>query len=171
MLKLNKYQSSNKLNEAVFMQLSSDGELEVYEGSPVGIELYSAFSKEFTSALRETIDLDLTQEEKQKQKEIIKWMAEGTKPSQESKDFLDYCEKKTLSRFTKVYAMITKSFVNIKLSDDDAKSIGVKLTKTNSISFSVDNIVKFYEAVPDITKQIGDFIAVRENFTKGSLMS
>jgi hypothetical protein len=174
MLNISNYQTAKNVDKPQFMQLKSvlTGELETTEeGKPVGIELHSMHSRAFTNALRDTVDLDLDQEEKQKQKDILKWIAEGVKPSQESKEFLEYCEKKTTDRFTRVYALITTKLVNLQLTDDDAKTLGVKIGKNGDVSCTTDNLVKFYSQLPDVTKQMGDFMAERKNFMVSSSKS
>lgn len=174
MLNIKSLQTSKRLDEKRFLHLmhGETGEpLLTDDGLKVGIEIYSMHSKTFRDALRDTVDLDLSQEEKTKQSDILKWIGEGTKPSDESKDFLEYCEKKTKDRFVKVYAKITSSLVNLKLSEDDAKELDVKLTKDGYPVNSHQNIYKLYLQLPDLTSQIGDFSAEKKNFTHSSKVS
>ena len=174
MINIKSLQTSKRLDEKRFLHLCNgeNGEpLLTDDGKKIGVEIYSMHSFSFRDALRDTVDLDLSQEEKTKRADILKWIEEGVKPSAESKDFLSYCEKKTKDRFVKVYAKITSSLVNFKISESDAKELDVKLTNSGDIVNSQQNIYKLYLQLPDLTTQIGDFAADKKNFTSSSKKS
>lgn len=171
MLNLKSYSKSNLLQEAAFVQLKNPetGALEFTEsGEPIGFELYSVQSKEFTRAMRKTAHLGLTKSEQEKQVEILGWIADGTKPSEENLEYLEYCEDKVVKRFQRVFAMVTKKLHHITLEPEDAESIGVKVSKLGRVTETVDNIHQLYIALPDLSSQIGDSIRATENFTKAS---
>jgi len=167
MLNVKSFSKTNKLQQAAFIQLKDPetGEL-VFdnEGNKVGVEVYSANSGEFKRALRSTVDIGLTKKEDERQKEINDWIAEGTKPSEENLDFLEQCEDKIVERFQRVYALATKKLHNIKLDEESAKELGIKITASGKVSETTENIYRLYVALPDLTSQIGDAIVDKQNF-------
>lgn len=169
MLNVKQFSKSNKLQQVAFVQLkdTETGDLLTTEdGKKVGFELHSVQSNEFKRALRSTADLGLTKKEQERQKEISEWISEGTKPSDESLDFLDACEDKVTKRMQRVFALVTKKLHHIELPEDFADENGIKLLKGGKVSESVDNIHALYIALPDLSAQIGDAIADKQNFTK-----
>lgn len=167
MISIKNYSKTNKLQEAAFVQIKNPetGELEFAEnGEKVGFELHSMQSNEFKRALRSTADLGLTKAEQEKQKQVSEWIQEGTKPSDENLDFLDYCEDKVTKRMQRVFAMVTKKLHHIELTEEDAAAIDVKVTPTGKVKETVANIHALYVALPDLSAQIGDAIADKQNF-------
>lgn len=166
MLSINKYSTANKLQSAAFVQLKNPetGELEFTEsGDKIGFELHSVKSNEFKRAFRTTADLGLTKAEQERHAEIAKWIEEGTKPSEESLDFLDECESKSALRMQKALALVTKKLHHIELTAEDAKQIGVKVNKGKVVE-TPENIHALYVALPDLSAQIADAIADSQNF-------
>ena len=167
MINIDSYSKSNKMQNAAFVQLKNPDtdELSVTkDGEKVGFELFSIQSKEFKRAMRLTADIALTKKEQEKHKKVSDWINEGTKPSLENLDFLDECEDKITKRMQRVFAMVIKRLHHIELSDKDAESIGVKINKDNSVKVDVENIHNLFIALPDLSSQIGDAIADRQNF-------
>ena len=172
MLNVKSFSKTNKLQQAAFIQLKDPETNELLldeEGNKVGVEVYSVSSNEFKRALRSTADLGLTKKEQERQKEINDWIAEGTKPSDDSLDFLEQCEDKIIKRFQRVYALATKKLHNIKLDEESAKELGVKITASGKVSETADNVYKLYVALPDLTSQIGDAIADKQNFINAQM--
>ena len=166
-LNIKSYSKANKLQDAVFIQLKNadTDELEVTEsGAKIGFELHSIQSTEWKRALRSTADLGLTKKENERQKEINGWIADGTKPSEDNLDFLDYCEDKITKRMQRAFALVTKKLHHIELEQDDADALGVKVSKTGKVVETVENIHALYVALPDLSAQIGDAIADKQNF-------
>lgn len=174
MLNVKSFSKAKKLQDAAFVQLKDPetGELLTTEsGDKVGFELHSVQSNEFKRALRSTADLGLTKAEQERQKEINDWIADGTKPSEESLDFLDECEDKITKRMQRVFALVTKKLHHVKLPKDFADEAGIKVGKAGedgacSVSFNAENIHKLYIALPDLSAQIGDAISDKQNFIK-----
>lgn len=167
MLNIKQFSKSNKIHDASFVQLKDPetGELVFTEDDKkVGFELHSMHSKEFKRAMRSTADLGLTKAEQERQAKIDEWIKEGTKPSDENLDFLDYCEDKVTKRMQRVFAIVTKKLHHIELSEDDAKELDIKITGTGKVSESVENIHKLFIALPDLSAQIGNAIADKQNF-------
>lgn len=167
MIDFKQYAKANKLQDAALVQLKhpETGDLQFTEsGEKIGFELHSLQSKEFKRALRSTADLGLTKAEQDRQKQISDWIAEGTKPSEENLDFLDECEEKVTRRMQRVFAMVTKKLHNIELPKDYADEVGIKVTPTGKVKETVDNIHLLYVTHPDLSAQIGDAIADKQNF-------
>lgn len=167
MIDFKQYSKTNKLQDAAFVQMMlPDGKTPAVteNGDKIGFDLYSVQSNEFKRALRSTADLGLTKAEQDKQKKINEWIQEGTKPSEESLDFLDYCEDKVTKRMQRVFAMVTKKLHHVELPQDYADEIGIKITPTGKVKETVDNIQALYVAHPDLSAQIGDAIADKQNF-------
>lgn len=169
MLNVKQLSKSKQLQDVAFVQLKNPetGDLEVTEsGQKIGFELHSIHSKEFKRALRSTVSHDLTKDEKKKHDEIKSNIEEGKDASDEDLDFLDYCEQKTTERMQLVFAMVTKKLHHIELAQEDADAIDVKVSKSGKVVETVDNIHKLYVALPDLSAQIGNGVALKENFIK-----
>ena len=169
MLNVKQLSKSKQLQDVAFVQLKNPetGDLEVTEsGQKIGFELHSIHSKEFKRALRSTVSHDLTKDEKKRRDEIKSNIEEGKDASDEDLDFLDYCEQKTTERMQLVFAMVTKKLHHIELAQEDADAIGVKVSKSGKVVETVDNIHKLYVALPDLSAQIGNGVALKENFIK-----
>lgn len=167
MLSVKSYSKTNKLQDAAFVQLKNPetGEPEFTEsGAKVGFELHSVQSNEFKRAMRATTDLGLNKDEQAHQKKVNEWIAEGTKPSEENLDLLDEYEDKITKRMQKVFALVTKKLHHIELNQEDADAIGVKVTATGKVKETVENVHALYVALPDLSAQIGDAIANKQNF-------
>ena len=167
MINVKSYSKINKLQDSAFVQLKNPetSELEVTEtGEKIGFELHSIQSNEFKRALRSTAHLGLTKKEQENQKELLQWIQDGTKPSDENLDILDEYEDRITKRMQRVFAIVTKKLHNIELLEEDAKALGIKLTAKGKVSESVDNILALYVALPDLSAQIGDAIADKQNF-------
>ena len=167
MLDFKKYSKTNKLQDAAFVQIKNPetGELEFSEGGDkIGFELYSMHSKEFKRAHRSTSHLGLDKAEQERQKKINEWSQEGVGLSEDDLDFIDYCEDKSIKRMQRVFAMVTKKLHHVELPQDYADEIGIKITPTGKVKETVDNIQALYVAHPDLSAQIGDAIADKQNF-------
>ncbi len=172
MLDINSYSKSNKLQDSAFVQLKNPttGELEVTEsGEKIGVELHSMQSKAFKRAIRSTGHFGLTKKEQDHHKKLNEWSAEGATLSEENLDLFDHYEDKVTKRMQRVFALVTKKLHHIKLTKEAADSIGVKVGKPDdkgacAVAFNVENIHKLYIALPDLSAQIGDAIADKQNF-------
>lgn len=172
MLDINSYSKSNKLQDSAFVQLKNPAtdELECTEnGEKIGFELHSMQSSAFKRAMRSTADLGLTKKEQEHHKKVNDWIAEGTKPSEENLDLLEQYEDKATKRMQRVFALVTKKLHHITLTKEAADSIGVKVGKPDdkgacAVTCNVENIHKLYIALPDLSAQIGNAIAEKQNF-------